>query len=203
MKKPCLSTNNHEKISSNPIYLLLLAAIFLVFAAMTSMLNTSFAQAGPIVSISEGDEWHYFKGTQKPPRGWNRNGFDYSNWQKGPSGFGYGKTSNKTNLGDMRGNYSTVYARSEFDINNIYAVGGMTLSLFCDGAFVAYLNGIEIIRNDSGRMAEQFDVSGFIHELLPGKNVLSVECSNDDINSNDFSFIPYFKILESQKGGIQ
>jgi hypothetical protein len=156
-----------------------------------------------IVQIKEGDEWRYFKGIQKPPLNWNRGGFDDKNWQTGPSGFGYGQGMNRTYLGDMQGNYSTVYARRALAINNIYNVTGMTLSLVCDGAFIAYLNGMEIIRNSSSLQRELFDVSGFIHELLPGKNVLSVECTNDNINSNDFSFIPFFEVLEYQGGAIQ
>ncbi|MBI5665335.1 MAG: hypothetical protein HZC49_09690 [Nitrospirae bacterium] len=155
------------------------------------------------VQIKEGDEWRYFKGAQKPPQNWNQIGFDESEWQKGRSGFGYGQSLNNTYLGDMKGNYSTIYARRTFVINNIYEVTGMTLSLVCDGAFIAYLNDLEIIRNNSSRQAERFNVSGFIHELLPGKNILSVECTNDDINSKDYSFIPLFEVHEYQEGGIQ
>ena len=150
----------------------------------------------PTVQIKEGDEWRYFKGTQKPPKQWNQSGFDDSNWQIGPSGFGYGLERNSTNLGDMRGNYLSVYVRRNLVVNDTHAVTNMTLSIECDGPFIAYLNGIEIIRNVSGLPGERLDVSGFIHELFPGENILAVEGSNDDINSVEFFFTPYFELTE-------
>ena len=163
------------------------------------------------VSIKDGDEWRFFKGKTKSPYKWYNNGFDDSKWLKGSTGLGYGEGTNRTYLGDMQGNYLTVYARKEFTIKNIYLVTGMTLSVVCDGPFIAYLNDVEIIRSNSinkpttgqsiaAPQAEELDVSGFIHELLPGNNVLSVECNNDDINSNDFSFIPFFEVFEDQGG---
>jgi hypothetical protein len=164
------------------------------------------ATDSPIIQIREGDEWYYFKGIQSPPHEWNRNDFDYRNWLKGPSGLGYGVVSNKTNLGDMKGNYLTVYARKEFTISNIYSITGMTLSVVCDGPYKAYLNDIEVIRNNSvniNQSAEWLNISGFIHELMTGKNVLAIECSNDDINSKDFSFIPIFEVFEQHGGDIQ
>lgn len=150
------------------------------------------------VQIKEGDEWRYFKGVQeqKPPRGWKSSGFDDSNWQRGQSGFGFGQGRNRNNLRDMKGNYLTVYVRRGFIVNDIHAVTNMTLSIDCDGPFIVCLNGIEIIRNRSGMQAEQLDVSGFIHELFPGENILTVEGSNDAINSDDFSFTPSFELTE-------
>mgnify|MGYP001567020691 CR=1 FL=1 len=148
------------------------------------------------VQIKEGDEWRYFKGAPKPPKQWNKGGFDDNSWQIGPSGFGYGQERSGTNLGDMRGNYLTVYVRRDLVVNDPNAVTNMTLSIECDGPFIAYLNGIEIIRNVSGLPGERLDVSGFIHELFPGENILAVEGSNDDINSDGFSFTPEFELTE-------
>lgn len=154
------------------------------------------------VKIDKGDEWRYFKGEQKPPNGWNSSGFDDSNWQRGQSGFGYGKVNgngrNITNLEDMKGNYSSVYVRRDFIVDDVHAVTNMTLSIDCDGPFIVYLDGIEIIRNESGLKDELLDVSGFIHELFSGENILAIECSNDDINSDEFSFTPYFELTERQ-----
>lgn len=160
--------------------------------------------------IIKGDEWRYFKGTKKPPRRWEKSGFDDSDWQRGPSGFGYGQgkartkdgedlsVRNETKLVDMRGKYSTVYVRRKFIIDDAHAATNMTLFVDCDGPFVAYLNGIEVIRNVSGLPDEPLDLSGFIHEMFTGENVLTVEGSNDDINSDDFSFTPEFELTERQ-----
>lgn len=157
------------------------------------------------VQIKEGDEWCYFKGEQKPPQGWNNSGFDDSNWQRGPSGFGYGnkqvgdQNKNATNLEDMKGNYLTVYVRKDFIIDDAREVTNMILSIDCDGPFIAYLNGIEIIRNSSGMKGEKLDISGFVYELFPGENILAVEGNNDDIDSDDFSFTPYFELTACER----
>jgi len=148
------------------------------------------------VRIREEDEWRYFKGVQEPPSKWNQSGFDDSSWQRGPSGFGYGRERIMTNLEDMQGNYLTVYVRRDFNVNDPNAVTNMTLSIECDGPFIAYLNGLEIIRNVSGLPGEPLNVSGFIEELFPGENILAVEGSNDDINSDGFSFVPEFELTQ-------
>jgi len=196
--------NRNRKVLHGLIPIIVFAVCFIVRGGIAAA-DVTKVEARAIVQVSEGDEWRYFKGTTKPPYKWTDAGFDDSNWLKGLTGLGYGR-GNRTYLGDMQGNYSTVYARRQFTINDIYTVTGMTLSIACDGAFIAYLNGVEIIRNDfvipstttAIPPAEQLDISGFIHELLPGKNVLSVECRNDDISSRDFSFVPVFKVLEHQ-----
>lgn len=157
------------------------------------------------VRITHGEQWRYFKGVEKPPRYWAQSGYDASSWSYGMTGLGYGSSLIKTSLNDMKGNYATIYARHEFLIKNIYIVTGMSLSVVCDGPFKAYINGVEVISNNAinNFSAEELDISGFIHELLPGMNVLAIECTNDDIKSNDFTFIPYFDVFEYQGGKAQ
>lgn len=196
------------------IHTIILLIIFVLISGIS--VSSAYAQTNLVspVRIVAGDEWHYFKGVQKPPHNWQSTSFDDSSWLKGPTGIGYGNSSSRTNLADMQGNYSTLYFRKNFTINDIYVVTGMTLSVVCDGPFIAYLNDIEIIRNDSITKpvndssiitppADLLDISGFVHELFPGNNVLAVECNNDDITSNDFSFIPFFEIHEYQGGDVK
>jgi hypothetical protein len=190
-------------------YLIYIAISLVFMAGMSGIFEqnaysqTSTGGTSSKVQINEGDEWHYFKGIQEPPRGWNSSGFDHSNWLKGPSGLGYGSGMNKTYLGDMKGNYLSVYASREFTLG-YEGVSSMALSVVCDGPFVAYLNSIEVIRSNAtrkaNRPAEKLDISGFAHEAVPGTNVLSVKCSNDDINSADLSFVPTFEYTEKQGG---
>lgn len=199
----------------NDVIYLVLSVLFLVIMSGLSQ-HTAYAQNSTIgtlssVSIEDGDEWYYFKGLQKPPSDWNRYDFNMSTWQKGLSGIGYGIGSNRTYIGDMQSNYLTVYARKEFFINELSAAASMTLSVVCDGPFIAYLNGVEMIRTKTVQIstpdqpirvadAEQYNVSGFVHELIPGKNVLALQCDNDDINSGDFTFIPVFEVFENRGG---
>ncbi len=148
------------------------------------------------VHIKEGDTWHYFKGPGGPPDKWQHTGFDDSGWEQGPSGFGYGKGKNNTLLNDMKGKYKTVYVRREFTIMNYSRINRVTLSLVCDGPFIAYLDGIEVLRSRKRQRGDILDLSGFAHELDHSRNVVAIQCSNDDINSDDFSFIPVFYLNE-------
>ena len=180
------------------LHLLNLTFIVLIFF---SCINT--AQAAIMVNISEGAAWRYSADTQQPADKWYRTNFNDNSWQTGTSEFGYGTSSFSTHLGNMQGNYSTIYVRKEFTITNIYSIIDMSFAVRCDGAFIAYINGMKVISNKAVRAnpnAEILNISGFIHELLPGTNLLAVSCSNDSINSSDFSFIPIFKVYEIQGG---
>jgi hypothetical protein len=147
-------------------------------------------------NITSDNKWRYFEGIVAPPDRWNTRGFDDSAWRISAGSFGYGDGKHDTLLGDMRGNYKSVYVRRVYNILDYRKVSGMTLSLFCDGPFIAYLNEIEVIRSRRRQTGEPLNLSGFTHELENGKNILSIKCSNDDINSDDFSFIPYFTLHE-------
>lgn len=154
------------------------------------------ADGNRTINIKEGDEWHFLKGTLAPERKWHYRDFDDSAWLKGPSGFGYGPGKHKTLLDDMKDNYQTVYVRKEFTVLYHNRIKSMVLSVVCDGPFAAYLNMIEAIRSKRQGRGEPLILTGFGHELEPGINVLSIQCTNDDINSESFSFIPSFELIE-------
>ena len=167
---------------------------FILFVFMLGIVTETVQAKQP--DILGGDEWKFFKGDKKPKFKWNHIGFDDSKWLKKKSGFGYGNRNLlKTDLRDMKGKYDTIFVRREFTIDDPDAIKGILLTIDCDGGFIAYLNGIEVIRNKV-RMYEDLDISGFIHELLPGTNVLSIQVFNDKIDSEAFTFIPTLKFIE-------
>lgn len=161
----------------------------------TGWVFANTANGASTLIISEGDEWQYFKGVDGPPFKWSYLGYDDSGWLKGRSGFGYGAGKFGTFLNDMKGTYLTVYVRREFLINAPSAVKTMSLHIECNGPFAAYINGIEVIANREP-VDEDLDISGFADMLLNGRNVLAVQCTNDDLNSNNFYFVPSFKVYE-------
>jgi hypothetical protein len=169
--------------------------ILLIFIS-AAFVHTAAAEETRTINIGEGDEWHYFKGTVEPPKHWNQIGFDYSLWQKGKAGFGYGPGKHNTLLGDMKGKYKSIYVRKDFNVNDSHNITRIFLSLICDGPFIAYLDGIEAIRSRRRQTGEIYDMSGFAHELDHDTNVIAFKCSNDDINSDDFSFMPSFQLDE-------
>jgi hypothetical protein len=174
------------------------ALTLILFAAIITFIFDGYehsAKAASNVHITEGDQWSYFTGTEEPPFQWNYVDFDDSKWLKGRSGFGYGIGTYRTLLLDMKGSYQTVYVRRDFMINNPLNVTAITFSLICNGPFVAYINGREAIRN-SEPVPIQMDLTGFDDALHKGRNVVAVQCSNDNINSDKFYFTPYFDVQE-------
>jgi len=162
--------------------------------------------AAPAAGNNDEVQWKYYKGKTELPHNWHDSNFDDLHWENGVSGFGYGNHKSKTVLKDMRGHYKRVHARRTFEISSPSAVRKMFLSVICDGPFIAYLNGIEVLRNNEGMPVLnhgkgkgrplQIEITGFSHELHRGANVISFQCENDDVNSEDYSFEPYFEILE-------
>ena len=181
-----------------PIKKLRDALTLILFAAIITFIFDGYgnsAKAASNVHITEGDQWSYFTGTEEPSVQWNYVDFNDSKWLKGRSGFGYGIGTYRTLLLDMKGNYQTVYVRRDFMINNPLNVNGISFSLICNGPCVAYINGREAIRN-SEPVPIQMDLTGFAEVLQKGRNVVSVQCSNDNINSDQFNFTPYFDVQE-------
>jgi hypothetical protein len=188
---------------------------FLLGFWMFFMGAVSDAEEGAWVDIVEGDEWYYFKGKQEPPAKWNHVGFEkeVGDWQKGPTGLGYGLDRVRTELKDMRGKYEAVYARRDFFLSladyELLQRGstGLTLSIVCDGAFRVWLNGVEVIASEDEFLAAaddvfeglEIDITPFARELVEkGSNVLAIWCANDCLDDDSFLFIP---ALNMRKGG--
>ena len=98
-------------------------------------------------------------------------------------------------LDDMKGSYQCVSARKFFEIEDPLKIEEMNLVVVCDGEFRAFINGIEVIRS-SVPVNRVTDLSGIVHELFKGINVVAIECFNDDIDSDDFAFIPTLLFVE-------
>lgn len=188
--------NNHIERNRSPRLIKVTLSFFLLFTLFVFGLEifSPVVHAASMVTIKEGDVWSYFRGTEEPPQKWTHIGFNDAGWLRGRSGYGYGDRNYSTVLDDMQTNYMGIYVRREFAVSNPAAVTGMTLSVVCEGPFKAYLNGIEVIRSNF-QINEQLDISGFAHELLPGINVLGIQCFNADKNNSSFLFIPSFRIF--------
>ncbi|HNO76814.1 MAG TPA: PKD domain-containing protein [Phycisphaerae bacterium] len=167
------------------------------------------------VLIAVGDQWHYQKGLSgTPPVGWANTFFNDGSWLVGPTGIGYGDGDDATVLDDMAGSYVTVYARRKFDIPEGASVSNLNLVIDYDDAFVAYLNGTEVVRRnigapgspvnrgteaDSGReagVAEEINLS-VAGLLLNGTNTLAIEIHNFNIESSDLTLIPSLFVADA------
>jgi len=167
--------------------------------------------------IADGAEWRFLRGTRAPlgePIAWTRADFDDSDWEHGPSGFGYGDLDDRTRLDDMRGNYTTLAIRRTFTLDDSARYSALVLSVRADDGFVAYLDGQEIGRERAGKPGDPplpFDAvaTTFAPEwplatteipidgaaLGYGTHVLAIQVLNVSTTSSDLSMIP---VLEAE-----
>jgi uncharacterized protein (DUF1800 family) len=179
--------------------------------AREAELFTEYRPAEDTMLVRAGDTWRYFKGTQEPPANWKALGFDDRAWLQGPTGIGYGDGDDATVLQDMRQSdttpgYLSVYLRKTFQVADPAAVDALILSVDFDDGFVAYLNGVEVAReNLAGNPPAHnaattndheagspvaYDLSARKGLLRAGDNVLAVQAHNGSLTSSDFSIIP-------------
>ncbi|MEN6578883.1 MAG: lamin tail domain-containing protein [Phycisphaerales bacterium] len=134
--------------------------------------------------------------------------YNDSYWLAGSGGVGYERASGYESLigidvgDDLYGVNTTCCIRIPFDLDGDPCDREtMTLRMWYDDGFVAYLNGVEVARAqfagtpqwnssaDSGREAqgvESFDVSSYVDLLQPGENLLAIQGLNASSTSSDF-----------------
>ncbi|MBL7188143.1 MAG: PQQ-binding-like beta-propeller repeat protein [Phycisphaerae bacterium] len=159
--------------------------------------------------IDKGADWQYVAGG-RPGSGWMQPDFDAGQWDVSAAGFGYSDDDDNTILKDMRGRYSVVYIRKSFEVSNIEDIRELGLMINYDDAFIAYLNGKEVLRVGVGRGSgarasriESHNAAGygyfriFEHSdlLREGVNVLAIEGHNDKIDSSDMTLDPYLVVV--------
>jgi outer membrane protein assembly factor BamB len=132
--------------------------------------------------------------------------------------FGYGDDDIITHL-DMRGKYTRVYVRRTFRGEDLAGAREVGLMVKYDDAFIAYLNGREVLRKGaaSGRGAdmsdiesheargfEYFQISGWQELVTTGINVIALEGHNLSAASADFNLHPYLVVRteETLRGPI-
>ncbi|MBN1804304.1 MAG: PQQ-binding-like beta-propeller repeat protein [Sedimentisphaerales bacterium] len=167
--------------------------------------------------IDRGSDWEYLAGAH-PQDGWNKPDFDTQTWKSSNAGFGYNYKNNRTNLKNMKGRYSSVYIRKSFGIPNPDNISELGLAIKYDDAFIAYLNGREILRvgvfNDSRAKAsninehehkdwEYFRIDNHSSFLYEGQNVLAIEGHNRKIDSRAFTLNPYLLARRNGKTVIK
>ena len=155
--------------------------------------------------IESGDEWTYLAG-RDPAKNWTAVDFKPGDgWNTGVTGFGYGDDDDRTKLTGMKGKYSRVYARREFASSDLENARKVVLAVNYDDAFIAYLNGTEIIRKgikdgngpDASGIAgheangfESFELKNVAKLLKTGNNILAIEGHNAKSASSDFTLDP-------------
>jgi hypothetical protein len=161
------------------------------------------------VAIPKHSDWTYLAGDHPDGTKWTELKFDDKKWKKGQAPFGYGYREARTVLEDMKGRYSTVYIRHEFEVEQADSIAELGLMINFDDGFIAYLNGKEVVRKGvgkgNGKGAQQvkphdankysyFALKDFEKHLKDGVNVLCIEGHNSGLDSSDFLLDPYLLI---------
>ena len=183
--------------------------------------------------VGLGGLWKYFKGTRNPTQiapeepttEWARIGYDDSTWLSGTTPIGYGDGDEATLLSDMRNGYESVFLRHEFELtaDDIDNLESLVLEVNYDDGFVAYINGVQVVRGNMGQeegtppnfdrnpdvsreitgQPELFGLAGLRPLLDVGTNVLAAQVHNHTIGSSDLSFRPRVLSREFLPGGVE
>lgn len=152
--------------------------------------------------IPRGAEWEYLVGKDPGPDWPTTSG----GWPKGKAGFGYGDDDDATVIADMKGKYSFLCARREFQLTGREDLSKLRLAIAFDDGFICYLNGKEVARANVEKGSLQFakgvklqQAEGKLHWfplsdaaslLKPGRNMIAIEIHNDKLNSSDLTLDP-------------
>jgi hypothetical protein len=167
-------------------------------------------------------EYKYFIGHSNPDSGWRNKNFDDSSWLTGHGSIGYGDNDD-TIVVDTT---VSVYIRYKLPVQTDYLSQIQAMVLFADfdDAYIAYLNGNEVLRVNidkeianpdylqiAGRSHEAENYRG-IQRVLQGyyldsvelknasidtSNLLAFEVHNDSIKGSDLSFDFHFRFIDA------
>ncbi|MBP8303006.1 MAG: lamin tail domain-containing protein [Phycisphaerae bacterium] len=164
-----------------------------------------------IVLLAPNAQWKYFKGTQEPSSpasAWRQAGFNDSGWLVGQTPIGFGDNDDNTDLSlhapPMLNNYSTVYLRNTFQIQDKDQVQSLKLRAYVDDGCIVWINGTEVKRlycsdgdkaYDAATGSADHEATGYEEAaltapypyLVNGTNVIAVQALQYSISSSDFS----------------
>lgn len=166
--------------------------------------------------------WTYKDDGSDQGTAWQSWGFDDSSWARGPGQLGYGDGDEATVVEDNptpgynaadTDRYATTYFRHAFTVNNVNLITNLVARFLRDDGVVAYLNGVEVIRNnmtngqdylsytanatDDGNTFFSTNISPAL--LTNGVNVFTAELHQNTPSSSDVTW--YLELTGSGAGG--
>ena len=165
-------------------------------------------RGAPVDLVHSGSTWRYLDDGSAPGPEWRSDNFDDTAWRNGRAQLGYGDGDEATVVRADRTNGTriiTTYFRKTFVATNTAAVTNLELRLVRDDGAIAYLNGVEVFRNnmpagpiDSSTVAlgavnnademRWFSTNINYAALVEGTNLLAVEIHQNSTGSTDVSF---------------
>jgi len=105
----------------------------------------------------------------------------------------------------LAGDVQWLYLRHELEVADPTRIKGMTVEISCEGPFTAYLNGVEMLSSprpmlgkltpDGRPRSVALDVSGFVHELVAGSNLIGVEAKLTPAARFPFVVLPLIRVV--------
>ena len=191
-----------------------------IFFVSICSITILLSQSNWETAVYAEDTWSYFVGNSPPPENWNDLNFDTSSWNTGQGGFGYADGDDNTVIS----NTLSVFFRKSFNIVSLEEILSLAIHADYDDGFVAYINGIEVIRSpnmgEPGSLVEYDQTTDTDHEALmyqggapevfvlhqndlegvlsEGDNVFAVEVHNVNATSSDMSGLFYlsFQLID-------
>ena len=157
--------------------------------------------------IADHATWRYFKGLSEassPTWAWRAPDFDDSGWPTGAAPIGYDPAlAMGTYLDDMRSNYTTVFFRTKFVVDDPGQIGSLTLEALYDDGFKVWINGTNVLNvnistgevpfdGSAGSVREdgtynRIDLTSAQRDLVPGTNSIAIQAANSSLSaSSDF-----------------
>ena len=160
--------------------------------------------------------WRFFRGlseASEPVPAWRSPDFDDSDWEEGASPLFYGEDiQGGTTLDGMAGNYSTIYLRRSFEVEENQLNRGVRVNALIDDGLIVWINGVELGRSSADPGDLPFDSVarfGAVEPLAPvtftggsdllrlGTNWVAVQALNASLFSSDFFFDLELGVLET------
>jgi hypothetical protein len=151
---------------------------------------------------------------------WTQASFNDSSWPAGKTGVGYDYGNLiQLDVAAMQNVNQTVYIRIAFDVADVMRIDKLILRLKYEDGFIAYLNGVEVARDNapdaasltwnSGALANRddslaveavdFDLTANKGVLVKGGNVLAVHALNTTLGSSDLLVLPQLVAIQVQR----
>jgi hypothetical protein len=169
-------------------------------------------------AVLPSDSFYYTVPNVSTPNDWNSNPLIFTSWEKGIAGFGYEDGDDSTIVNNTS---MAIYIVKKFSIPDTSVISKAIAYIDYDDGFVAYLNGVEICRNNitgvpawdnnasgnheaqiySGGAPEKYTLDMTLIESIwiQGENTFAIEVHNNSSTSSDVSLIPFltFAIKDS------
>lgn len=198
----------------NPATRALMIVFGLCFALWSSLSLGAAAFFTPADAV-----WKFRLGTNEasaPVNAWRQTNFNDSTWLDARAPIYYSSATTEppfhdetafsgTLIAGMMDNYTSVYLRKAFVVENPAVVSELLLEAACDDGFIAWINGVEVTRYNvpAGERAfntlavnsvsEPAPLDTFVISnptmLVAGTNLLAIQVFNSAISSSDLGFM--------------